>query len=559
MPKENGLFSDYTITESETMQKLMAFRMEEPVFFKEIQTITGPVYHLGDQKLWGDSRAREICERIPVPYIKVLFTIQSSPNSEINAEIFLPAKDWSGRLVFVGNGGLGNSFREIRCIPFLYGKHIVAHCDLATSAGYDSGMNNSSVWADFGWRATHLTTVAAKQIAELVYGSAPQYSYCSGRSTGGQQCISAASYFPDDFDGIFAQVPGISKLFLHLYCVWNLKHMTRRDGSCKFTADEIEKISMVAKRYLKEKYSPDVPDDGLVLTKAYFNDEDRESILTELQTSLSFTEEQVDALRKIYEGPVNPRTGERIYPGFPIGAEARGSSGLKFYMNGQFAKLLFSFPLAWGFGIPTSELDIQSFDFDHDIDRLLAFGKEADTDTSDLREFRARGGKLIICAGAEDGMAPLENISAFYERVSTANGGIEETKTFCRYYIIPGIYHSGQADCPGTDWVSAPEDEITDIAYFGESNFSGMFSSLVRWVEEGLAPDMVYATEFEGCTVLPNGFTHYYDGIKAQRPVYPYPEEAKYESGDPALPTSYKRTPGTLGQYRHRSSRYLYV
>lgn len=543
---------------SEIMQKLSAFQMEERVTFTDIQRITGPNYCLGDQAFRSDPRAQELCEKIPIPYIKVLFTIQSSPNSQIHAEIFLPETGWSGALVFVGNGGLGSTLRELRCIPFLYGKHVVAHCDLATYSGYDSGLHNASVWADFGWRATHLTTVVAKQIAWLVYGCAPRHSYCSGSSTGGQQCISAASCFPEDFDGILARAPGISKLFLHLYSVWNLKHMTRKDGSCRFTAGELEQVSAVAKRYLKAKYSPGAPEGEFILTKSYFSDEDRENVLNELKSTLAFTDEQLDALRNIYRGPINPRTGERIYPGFPLGAEARGPLGLKFYLNAQAAHLLFAFPLGWGLSTSVHELDIHSFDFDHDIDRLLAFGREADTDTSDLRAFRARGGKMIICAGAEDGMAPLENISAFYERVAEANGGIEEAKTFCRYYIIPGLSHSGKGDRPGTDWVSSPGDAITDAAYFGEGQFSGMFDSLVRWVEEGVAPDMVYATEFNGCSLLSNSFTHYHDGIKAQRPVYPYPEEAEYEGGDPALPSSYRRVPGTLGRYRPRAKRYLY-
>ena len=266
---------------SEIMQKLSAFQMEERVTFTDIQRITGPNYCLGDQAFRSDPRAQELCEKIPIPYIKVLFTIQSSPNSQIHAEIFLPETGWSGALVFVGNGGLGSTLRELRCIPFLYGKHVVAHCDLATYSGYDSGLHNASVWADFGWRATHLTTVVAKQIAWLVYGCAPRHSYCSGSSTGGQQCISAASCFPEDFDGILARAPGISKLFLHLYSVWNLKHMTRKDGSCRFTAGELEQVSAVAKRYLKAKYSPGAPEGEFILTKSYFSDEDRENVLNE--------------------------------------------------------------------------------------------------------------------------------------------------------------------------------------------------------------------------------------------------------------------------------------
>jgi len=53
-------------------------------------------------------------------------------------------------------------------------------------------VGNPEVWKDFGFRATHLMTVAAKQIVRAHYGKEPEFSYFSGGSTGGQQALQEA-------------------------------------------------------------------------------------------------------------------------------------------------------------------------------------------------------------------------------------------------------------------------------------------------------------------------------------------------------------------------------
>ncbi len=62
---------------------------------------------------------------------------------------------------------------------------------------------------DFGWRAVHEMTVAAKKIVAAYYGSAPKFSYWNGCSAGGRQAMKEAQRFPADFDGIIAGAPGL--------------------------------------------------------------------------------------------------------------------------------------------------------------------------------------------------------------------------------------------------------------------------------------------------------------------------------------------------------------
>src|SRR4030095_14764480 len=62
---------------------------------------------------------------------------------------------------------------------------------------------------DFGWRAVHEMTVAAKRIVAAYYESAPRYLYWTGCSAGGRQAMKEAQRFPTDFDGIVAGAPGL--------------------------------------------------------------------------------------------------------------------------------------------------------------------------------------------------------------------------------------------------------------------------------------------------------------------------------------------------------------
>ena len=61
--------------------------------------------------------------------------------------------------------------------------------------------------ADFGYRAVHETSVAAKKIVEAFYGKSLARSYFVGCSDGGREALMEAQRYPDDFVGIVAGAP----------------------------------------------------------------------------------------------------------------------------------------------------------------------------------------------------------------------------------------------------------------------------------------------------------------------------------------------------------------
>jgi len=61
---------------------------------------------------------------------------------------------------------------------------------------------------DFGYRAQHVTTVAAKAIIKTYPQREVDFSYFYGCSQGGHHALMEAQRYPDDYDGIVAGDPG---------------------------------------------------------------------------------------------------------------------------------------------------------------------------------------------------------------------------------------------------------------------------------------------------------------------------------------------------------------
>lgn len=142
---------------------------------------------------------------------------------------------------------------------------------------------------------------------------------------------------------------------------------------------------------------------------------------------------------------------------------------------------------------------------------------------------RQNGGKLLMYSGTADPLVPYPDALNYYERVAEAQRGLERTRDFFRYFLIPGRCHG-----------STLSFDIGDNAFL---------SALMEWVENGKAPDrMLASARREG---NPAG------EILAQRPVYAYPEFAEYVRGDPDLPSSYRSCTHRESRIRRPAARYL--
>ena len=123
----------------------------------------------------------------------LLLVLMPAKGSCSNVEIWLPERDkWNGRFVGGGNGGAGGHINPDGFIGSIRMGFASAPTDMGTAPAPDIGIGNPEVWKDFGFRSTHLMTVAAKQVIKAFYGKSPVYSYFLGHSTGGQQALQEA-------------------------------------------------------------------------------------------------------------------------------------------------------------------------------------------------------------------------------------------------------------------------------------------------------------------------------------------------------------------------------
>src|SRR5262249_50517183 len=113
-------------------------------------------------------------------FCRVAATLTPSADSDIKIEVWFPLTGWNGKYRGQGNGGFAGS------ISF---DAMAAAIKLGyATAGTDTGhTGNDAKWAlghpekviDFGWRAVHEMTLAAKSIIQNFYGEPPKQSYFS--------------------------------------------------------------------------------------------------------------------------------------------------------------------------------------------------------------------------------------------------------------------------------------------------------------------------------------------------------------------------------------------
>ena len=154
-------------------------------------------------------------------------------------------------------------------------------------------------------------------------------------------------------------------------------------------------------------------------------------------------------------------------------------------------------------------------DYDGVMSGAPAFRWGFDTFLSgQLDAFRNRGGKLVIYHGSKD--RPESTID-YYDRL-VSRLGKKSVDDFARLYVVSGMGHCGSGDVPNDfgQWLRPNADPQ-----------HSMLSALEGWVEKGVAPGSIIATQWriDGDTA---------SGLVRTRPLCPYPEQARFNgSGNP--------------------------
>jgi feruloyl esterase len=454
-------------------------------------------------------------------------------DSEIKAELWLPAADWNGKYGQAGNGGWAGAIPISSLASAIQRGYAAA----GTNGGHDAaGENGPAGWAighpekliDFGYRALHETGVFAKAVIHAFYGKEAGRSYFVGCSDGGREALMEAQRYPEDFDGIIAGAPANDWSNHFTGFVWNEQALLREpEGSIP-----PGKLPAIQKAAVAACDALDGVKDGLIEDPRACRFDPAVLTCKGADSADCLTAPQVATLKKIYEGPRNPRTGKQIYPGYPPGHEAIPGAWQPWIIASPQEK---SIQIMFGnsfYGQAVFEdphWDFRTLNFDSDVSLAAEkAGAVLNSTNPDLRSFRAHGGKLIQYHGwADAAISPFGSIE-YFEKVRSFFSKYPDPRSsgtvadFYRLFMVPGMGHCGGGIGPNS---------------FGNggNRFSGdpdhdVITALERWVEKGVAPERLIGTGNAGG-----------DPAKTlTRPLCPFPQVARYNgSGDPNQAASF--------------------
>ena len=421
-------------------------------------------------------------------FCRVAAALTPTPDSDIKIEVWMPAENWNGKLVGVGNGVWAGSISySALAEPLARGYATVATDTGHVGSGMDAkfAVGHKEKLIDFGYRAIHEMTVKAKTIIAAYYGRKEQRSLWVSCSTGGRQGLMEAYRYPEDYDGISSMAPANPMVGLMISSLWT-GYATMKNDLRRLTMPQ---IMAVHKAFVSQCDEKDGLKDGIAGNPERCNFDPGIIQCKGEDNNNCLTEPQVDALHDIYDGVKNPRTGERIFAGFEPGSEQQlmaliGGKEPFPVATSYFRDIVFKDP----------QWDYKSFDYDKDLAASYEAGRDIlDVPSNGMDKFFNGGGKLLLSHGWSDGLIPAGNTVAFYKSM-TANMNPKKAADSVRLFMLPGVGHCGGGEAPG----------VTD-----------MLSVIDQWVETGRAPDRIIASN------PPNQ-------KQMSRPICPYPEIAKY-------------------------------
>lgn len=458
-------------------------------------------------------------------FCRVQGVSQPSPDSWIRFEVWLPT-DWNEKFLSSGEGGFVGQPNYTR-LGLDGGLDELIRRGYATSST-DTGHDLSTpYWAvghpervtDYLYRAKHLVTVAAKGLVQAYYGRPPTHSYLNSCSNGGRQALMEAQRYPDDYDGLVVGAPWNFQSHSNAGAVWNAQVL-----GAPGAAIPQSKLATITASVLAACDLDDGVADGVIPDPRTCRWSPRSLLCEGAETSTCLTAAQVDALEKVYAGPVSP-DGWPVFPGFAPGGEA-GWAGAIVDANGTgagasdftglgrlyFANLVYQNP-AW---------DYATFDFGGDMAyadlKVGTFGNAIDPDLSALR---ARGVKVIQYHGWNDQVLQPEYSLQYYEQVVVNNGGLRRAQDFYRLFMVPGMTHCYFG--PGATSFGAVGQQIPPVRDAAHD----VQTALENWVENGFAPDTLVATKYTSNAASNRT-------VLLTRKLCPYPTVARWSgSGDP--------------------------
>ncbi|MBP7520986.1 MAG: tannase/feruloyl esterase family alpha/beta hydrolase [Leptothrix sp. (in: Bacteria)] len=463
----------------------------------------------------------------------------SNGNYAIGFEMRLP-QAWNGRFFYQGNGGLDGA---VSTAVGATGGGPLTHALLqgfaviSSDAGHTSAQNaifgfDPQARLDYGYQAAQKLTPMAKALIAAAYGRGPDRSYFGGCSNGGRHTLVATTRLASQYDGFLAGAPGYNLPKAAVANIWGAQQWAQaatpgvtvvdpRTGATiadLTTALTAAERSLVSQRIVAKCDALDLAADGIVADTAAcqkaFNLADDVPTCSGARDGTCLTAQQKTILAAVYTG-AKTTTGTSIYNSFSYDPGIAGSG----WATWKFSNSQALDPLAVGtvFGTPPAYMaDPLTADIDAHFARITAtdttytvsgMGFMSPPNPSSLSTLKKRGAKVMVYHGVSDPIFSYDDSVTWYKNLAAANDG--DAGNFARLYGVPGMNH-----CSG-----GPATDQFD-----------MLSALVKWVEQGQAPDSVVATargtgNAGGVNAeLPSSWS-----TSRTRPLCPYPKVATYQ------------------------------
>ncbi|OIW33194.1 tannase and feruloyl esterase [Coniochaeta ligniaria NRRL 30616] len=442
-------------------------------------------------------------------------------NDNTNVQVWLPLQGWNERFVGVGGGGFAAGK--------LNGENLAATVNLGyaasvTDAGHDSQTWSRAPWVlnsqgnfnypliyNFATLSIHDMTIIGKAITQQYYGRAPKYSYFNGCSTGGRQGVTSAQRYPEDYDGILAGAPAINLPDLTVSTYWPQSVMDRLGYyPSKCELDAINRLSVEACDAL------DGVKDGFIADPDAC-DFDPQTVVGQTVdcgngTSVRISTQTASIVRAIREGPTGA-DGKSLWVGTAHGTPFTGALALantNCSEGGVSNCTGVPFPMAVDWiknftrrdpGYDVTKMTLADLETNYYLGRQQ-LGPIIAANDPDLSRFRALNRKLLTWHGLADECITMRGSRLYYDRVLQVD---QNASDYFRHFEAPGVNH-----CAAGAGAFYPLRAL---------------AALTRWVEGGIAPDVLIGYK------LPNATTIAADP-QASRPVCRYPQVLRYKGGD---------------------------
>lgn len=436
----------------------------------------------------------------------------------VKVRTWLPEQGWNGRFQGLGGSAYAAGDNGVGLGTAVKNGYAASTTDAGVGdvldvgwALNDKGQVNKALLENFAFRSQHEAAVVGKAVVAASYARRAAYSYFTGCSTGGRQGYMEAQRYPDDYDGILADAPATNWDEFEVATLW--PQVVMNNEKTYPSGCELDAFTDAAVKACDER---DGIADGIVNDASRCDFDPRRLIGTKVLCEgreLTITAADAAVVHKIWDGP-RTASGEKLWPGVPVGADLKGLAGTLPDGEGNLKGAPFPVPAHWvrSWVKKDPSFDLSAITYSQFTQLFRQSEAEYDriigTDDPDLSAFRTSGGKLLTWHGQADPFIPTQGSVLYRKQVEGLMGGTKKVDDFYRLFLAPGTDHCG---LNGTD-----------------GSADGL-SALVDWVERGKAPRTLPAT-------LVNG-----KGEKFERDLCRYPAVSRYHGhGDPAEAAAFR-------------------